>query len=201
MTRLLQDETQTHDSKGCTCHRCIEEFDLHVMCGKWKLPLSSTRMILCPTCGNKRCPHASDHRLACTDSNESGQPGSVYPAINYAEVRNRTSEPPLSDQQVEAQDSMFQNSEGSSTMTPLVAFAKSIEADRTAFESWADALPDCLPPAPKAAAWKAWQAAIAHERQACADLCERLVRDDSDAGECADAIRARGLHTEEGERG
>lgn len=40
-----------------------------------KLP---SRMILCPTCGNKRCPKASDHELACTDSNEPGQPGSVF---------------------------------------------------------------------------------------------------------------------------
>lgn len=36
------------------------------------------RMIVCAVCGNKRCPHASDHRLSCTGSNEPGQPGSVY---------------------------------------------------------------------------------------------------------------------------
>lgn len=36
------------------------------------------RFIVCPTCGNKRCPKASDHRLACTGSNEPGQPGSDY---------------------------------------------------------------------------------------------------------------------------
>lgn len=36
------------------------------------------RMILCPTCGNKRCPHANDHRNACTGSNEPGQAGSAY---------------------------------------------------------------------------------------------------------------------------
>lgn len=35
-------------------------------------------MRLCPECGNKRCPKASDHELACTNSNEPGQPGSVY---------------------------------------------------------------------------------------------------------------------------
>lgn len=32
----------------------------------------------CETCGNKRCPHHSDHALACTDSNEPGQPGSMF---------------------------------------------------------------------------------------------------------------------------
>jgi hypothetical protein len=37
-------------------------------------------MALCPICGNKRCPHANDHRNACTGSNDPGQPGSAYPA-------------------------------------------------------------------------------------------------------------------------
>ena len=40
--------------------------------------LDSAKMILCEHCGNKRCPHASDHRLECTGSNAPGQPGSVY---------------------------------------------------------------------------------------------------------------------------
>ena len=43
--------------------------------------LNMPRMILCPTCGNKRCPKASDHRLDCTGSNEPGQPGSVYTTL------------------------------------------------------------------------------------------------------------------------
>ncbi len=42
--------------------------------------LADQRMALCPTCGNKRCPRANDHRHACTGSNEPGQPGSAYPA-------------------------------------------------------------------------------------------------------------------------
>jgi hypothetical protein len=33
---------------------------------------------VCPVCGNKRCPKASDERLACTNSNEPGQAGSVF---------------------------------------------------------------------------------------------------------------------------
>jgi hypothetical protein len=36
------------------------------------------RMILCQKCGNKRCPHATHHIFACTNSNESGQLGSNY---------------------------------------------------------------------------------------------------------------------------
>ncbi|HCW21650.1 MAG TPA: hypothetical protein DHL02_27690 [Achromobacter sp.] len=33
------------------------------------------RMVLCPVCGNKRCPRASNHVYACTGSNEVGQVG------------------------------------------------------------------------------------------------------------------------------
>ena len=41
-------------------------------------PITLSRMILCPDCGNKRCPHATNHNNACTNSNEPGQPGSRY---------------------------------------------------------------------------------------------------------------------------
>lgn len=64
------------DDNCDNCHACLD--------GKtdetgW--PVASTRMILCPVCGNKRCPKASDHRLDCTHSNEIGQPGSIYTGI------------------------------------------------------------------------------------------------------------------------
>ena len=36
------------------------------------------RFNVCPICGNKRCPHASDHNYECTKSNDVGQTGSVY---------------------------------------------------------------------------------------------------------------------------
>lgn len=32
----------------------------------------------CEKCGNKRCPHHSDHALKCTGSNKPGQKGSIY---------------------------------------------------------------------------------------------------------------------------
>ena len=35
-------------------------------------------MIVCPQCGNKRCPHATHHDNPCTGSNEPGQHGSEY---------------------------------------------------------------------------------------------------------------------------
>jgi hypothetical protein len=70
----------------CSCYACTEE--------AWKgmseeetaawvklhgvFPPTKTRMFLCGTCGNKRCPHAADHRNTCTGSNEPGQKGSLY---------------------------------------------------------------------------------------------------------------------------
>lgn len=42
--------------------------------------LNDMRFVVCPDCGNKRCPRANDHRNACTGSNEPGQDGSAYPA-------------------------------------------------------------------------------------------------------------------------
>ena len=36
------------------------------------------RFVVCPNCGNKRCPKANDHRNACTNSNEVGQKGSSW---------------------------------------------------------------------------------------------------------------------------
>lgn len=51
----------------CGCHLCIRdrgEIAYH--------------MVTCAICGNKRCPHANNHNLECTNSNESGQKGSAY---------------------------------------------------------------------------------------------------------------------------
>lgn len=43
--------------------------------------LNDMRFVVCPDCGNKRCPRANNHRNACTGSNEHGQEGSAYPDI------------------------------------------------------------------------------------------------------------------------
>lgn len=61
----------------CVCHRCIERNNIRDPAMP-VFSLAATVMILCPKCGNKRCPHASDHNLECTNSNALGQPGSVY---------------------------------------------------------------------------------------------------------------------------
>ncbi len=51
---------------ACGCYTCAD--------GETR----RSRMILCPTCGNKRCPRATHHDNACTGSNEPGQVGSRY---------------------------------------------------------------------------------------------------------------------------
>lgn len=69
-TDLLKEQQRAFESirEGkCGCLRCIEE--------RGEV---AVHMVLCTSCGNKRCPHASDHDLACTNSNEPGQAGSVY---------------------------------------------------------------------------------------------------------------------------
>ena len=50
------------------------------------ITLTDMRFVVCPECGNKRCPHANDHRNACTGSNEPGQEGSAYQAAPQQEV-------------------------------------------------------------------------------------------------------------------
>ncbi|HCM9496651.1 TPA: hypothetical protein N5O02_000690 [Enterobacter asburiae] len=57
-------------------------------CLTWRpVTFSDSRFVVCPECGNKRCPHANDHRNACTGSNEPGQEGSAYPAAPQQEVK------------------------------------------------------------------------------------------------------------------
>lgn len=53
------------EKKECDCEACRP------------ITLSDMRFNVCPICGNKRCPHARDHRNACTGSNEPGQIGSA----------------------------------------------------------------------------------------------------------------------------
>lgn len=61
--------------QGCSCLTCRP------------VTFSDSRFVVCPECGNKRCPHANDHRNACTGSNEPGQEGSAYPAAPQQEVK------------------------------------------------------------------------------------------------------------------
>ncbi len=60
----------------CRCLRCLRERDARDP--DTDCPTTWSQMVVCRVCGNKRCPHATDHRNACTRSNAPGQVGSVY---------------------------------------------------------------------------------------------------------------------------
>jgi hypothetical protein len=62
-------------STKCWCHTCRP------------VTFADSHFVVCPDCGNKRCPHANDHRHACTGSNEPGQEGSAYTAAPQQEVK------------------------------------------------------------------------------------------------------------------
>lgn len=70
----------------CGCYTCTLARDMQriALSAQWGASLTlldremGKRMIVCETCGNKRCPRATDHRLACTDSNKPNQPGSRF---------------------------------------------------------------------------------------------------------------------------
>lgn len=65
---------------GCTCQRCSGERIKHAMDADniGDFMSECLTFTVCPICGNKRCPHNSDHTLDCTNSNEPGQIGSIY---------------------------------------------------------------------------------------------------------------------------
>lgn len=72
-TKHFRENAQT--STKCWCRTCRP------------VTFADSHFVVCPECGNKRCPHANDHRHACTGSNEPGQEGSAYPAAPQQEVK------------------------------------------------------------------------------------------------------------------
>ncbi|EAB7141302.1 hypothetical protein DTG47_12075 [Salmonella enterica subsp. enterica] len=88
-----------YERKGNACHAAIlqsfgnsEQLNSPATSDCWcrtcrPVTMSDMRFVVCPDCGNKRCPHANDHRNACTGSNEPGQIGSAYPAAPQQEVK------------------------------------------------------------------------------------------------------------------
>lgn len=73
-------------TEPCTCYRCLKESGETVTMGRFTFPITATRMVVCGICGNKRCPHGTDHRHACTGSNEPGQPGSRYSKVDWSKL-------------------------------------------------------------------------------------------------------------------
>lgn len=64
---------QTVSDGDCWCYDCDAQRREAGIIG-----MLDVRMNLCPDCGNKRCPKATNHTNQCTDSNEAGQQGSRY---------------------------------------------------------------------------------------------------------------------------
>lgn len=65
------------DSLLCGCMNCVEARmpdNLGAILG----PTFPGWRYACEICGNKRCPHHSNHKFACTASNAVGQPGSRW---------------------------------------------------------------------------------------------------------------------------
>lgn len=56
-------------------HRCDRQ---RIECELLADLIPCRQMIVCPNCGNKRCPKSIDHDLPCSGSNEPGQTGSIY---------------------------------------------------------------------------------------------------------------------------
>ena len=79
-------ERHEQEENGLYGKKHAELCDLHnvsgsLPCGCLKCSpnvFPNMRFNVCPICGNKRCPHASDHNYECTKSNDVGQTGSVY---------------------------------------------------------------------------------------------------------------------------
>ena len=65
---------QRRMSEICGCIRCVDARSPETFVG----PLTLGWRYACEICGNKRCPHHTDHRLACTNSNAVGQSGSAW---------------------------------------------------------------------------------------------------------------------------
>ena len=73
MPESMKEEIEYYKDWDCYCFNCNKDQK-----DKFGISRTASRMILCPLCGNKRCPHATDHNNECTNSNEPGQPGSRY---------------------------------------------------------------------------------------------------------------------------
>ena len=72
------------DRALCGCMKCVQARSVQMLkdgADFWDTlrgPSFPGWRFACEQCGNKRCPHHSDHTLTCTGSNEPGQPGSWY---------------------------------------------------------------------------------------------------------------------------
>ena len=77
------------DAPTC-CYRCLDEWErktalnLTAMLALNLTAMLAVKMIVCPKCGNKRCPKAQWHEYRCTGSNEPRQVGVLDQETAYA---------------------------------------------------------------------------------------------------------------------
>lgn len=70
------------EDADCGCSTCVGE----VLAARPFPQNLQWPFIVCPTCGNKRCPKATFHENECTNSNDPEQPGSRYGGLSDVEV-------------------------------------------------------------------------------------------------------------------
>lgn len=67
-----RDKLSTNRNDQCWCAECE---DVRLAPLPFLDQLTGRRFIVCPDCGNKRCPKAHQHDRPCTNSNKPNQPG------------------------------------------------------------------------------------------------------------------------------
>lgn len=71
-------QTPEAEKQACWCETCRP------------LTVADMRFIVCPDCGNKRCPKAKSHLNTCTNSNAPGQKGSSWEHVKAAQASRIT---------------------------------------------------------------------------------------------------------------
>lgn len=94
--------------KECWCETCRP------------VTLSDMRFVVCPDCGNKRCPKANNHDNACTNSNAPGQPGSSWEHVKLPARKG------LSDERIKS--IYFSCPDSAGTVEGFIKHARAIEA-------------------------------------------------------------------------
>lgn len=64
------------EGERCSCSECLTSIDAVI---DSFYSVAGAGMILCSSCGNKRCPHAYSHKYVCTGSNEWDQKFELRP--------------------------------------------------------------------------------------------------------------------------
>lgn len=86
---------------ACWCRTCETAALAHLKNGPFHF--AARNFIVCPKCGNKRCPRANHHDNACTGSNELGQPGSEWANVLPHAAPPATPTPPAAGEAGELQ--------------------------------------------------------------------------------------------------